>query len=1383
MRFFLALLFCLPLSACGFVGGELPCRGDSNCPDDSVCCDGTCRASCEAACGNGVVEAGESCDDGSRNADDGLCKTDCTEEVCGDGIVGPSEVCDDGNNVEDDSCTSNCILASCGNGQVDAGEDCDLGAANSDAPDAACRSNCLSPRCGDGIVDSGEVCDDGPRNGMPGNSCLADCTNLCGNGAIDSGEQCDEGAANSDAPDASCRTTCLTGGCGDGIVDSDEVCDNGSDNADDGLCKTDCTPETCGDGFVGPNEACDDGNTNDTDDCSNDCRLTTCGNGQLDPGEECDNGAANSDTEPNACRGSCLFPRCGDGVIDAGEACDDADLNDNDACISCVEATCGDGIVWTGVEECDNGAANSDTEPDACRTDCRTAYCGDGVRDSGEQCDDGNLIDTDYCPTACESQPIEPIRAPFAGEDSTTWNAVRFAPYSDTLFAMSSKSVFFRSDDLGQSWTRLCFLENGDSGYDTRIYVGATPDDPVYAVNRNKSYRVIASNGLCPSIGALHTNFHASPLTIATNGDVYRWDNETTFGTFMRSTDGGLSFSAIPHPIYDYATSSLRYATLATIPGTRERIIISVNNVGTYLYFPDDRTFLQVSENHYRGIKADPRANGYVYAAGSVSTDYGENWWPNSAYNLPNFWGLSLGGVGYRLTSSGGNLVLESASDMASPEWVSIYQTSGNETFYRVDTNSAGDSVVALIRGAIFLRAGADGTFEPVANVGEPYAPATLETTDGSNLYASTEGWNLQASSDGGMSWIEGFDTLRPSPDPARIVVHPAAPNRVFIYPDANNSTYDSTLAVSEDGLATGTVSSNGISSWKVISAVSITDPLVHYQFGGKVAKSTDGAQSFTTIQNNFPFFVWYPAAAVVHPGNSNLVYFVTEGSLYLYDATVRENSDVTSRAQSALGGDLVAGIEAYAIDTTARALRVISESGRVAISTDDGLTFNPANSNGPLGSGTCPNNRRHLVSNPANRDILVTACFFRNEGAAWSGDGGTSWVGLSAQPLWTALDCSVRSVTSVSSGAIFSCTNRGPVFVSYGTSSCGDGVAELPEFCDLGAANSNNPDAQCRPDCSPQRCGDGVQDSGEECDDGNHVDGDGCTKSCTVCGNGSVDGTELCDDGAGNSDMDGATCRTDCRPARCGDGVLSSPEEVCDDGNTIGGDGCRADCLGLEACGDGIIDPAGGEGCDDGQLNQDAPDMCRSSCVGPSCGDGIQDSGEECDDGNQDFGDSCTPFCTLDVAAEANCDDQDDDHDYVFDEGCGLVPPTSPPTSWVAYSFAYYGAAGVGCAGTRYVKASDRPEAPWLGAILCEGQLTYKLMLADAVDGVFYSLSDTSGFGEDHCDLVGGTSVPLSSYRTQSIPGYRRAEAGEAFTFATISNTQSSYDCGVTIP
>jgi MYXO-CTERM domain-containing protein len=50
---------------------------------------------------------------------------------------------------------------------------------------------------------------------------------------------------------------------------------------------------------------------------------------------------------------------------------------------------CGNGTV-DAQEECDNGAANSDRTPDACRLDCKRPKCGDGVVDTGEQCDPGS---------------------------------------------------------------------------------------------------------------------------------------------------------------------------------------------------------------------------------------------------------------------------------------------------------------------------------------------------------------------------------------------------------------------------------------------------------------------------------------------------------------------------------------------------------------------------------------------------------------------------------------------------------------------------------------------------------------------------------------------------------------------------------------------------------------------------------------------------------------------------------------------------------------------------------------------------------------------------------------------------------------------------------
>jgi len=111
--------------------------------------------------------------------------------------------------------------------------------------------------------------------------------------------------------------------------------------------------------------------------------------------------------------------------------------------------------------------------------------------------------------------------------------------------------------------------------------------------------------------------------------------------------------------------------------------------------------------------------------------------------------------------------------------------------------------------------------------------------------------------------------------------------------------------------------------------------------------------------------------------------------------------------------------------------------------------------------------------------------------------------------------------------------------------------------------------------------CGDGHVDAGEECDDGNSMNDDGCSSTCTeehepppppppepCCGDGHLDAGEQCDDGNLTSgDGCSATCVIELPPPPpppsepcCGDGHLDASEE-CDDGNTTGGDGCSSVC------------------------------------------------------------------------------------------------------------------------------------------------------------------------------------------------------------------------------
>ena len=61
-----------------------------------------------------------------------------------------------------------------------------------------------------------------------------------------------------------------------------------------------------------------------------------------------------------------------------------------------------------------------------------------------------------------------------------------------------------------------------------------------------------------------------------------------------------------------------------------------------------------------------------------------------------------------------------------------------------------------------------------------------------------------------------------------------------------------------------------------------------------------------------------------------------------------------------------------------------------------------------------------------------------------------------------------------------------------------------------------------------------------------------------------------------------------------CGDGFVDPPEESCDDGNHVDGDGCTAACV-LETCGDGVLNDRGREECEDGNLV--AGDGCGPDC------------------------------------------------------------------------------------------------------------------------------------------------------------------------------------------
>lgn len=174
-----------------------------------------------------------------------------------------------------------------------------------------------------------------------------------------------------------------------------------------------------------------------------------------------------------------------------------------------------------------------------------------------------------------------------------------------------------------------------------------------------------------------------------------------------------------------------------------------------------------------------------------------------------------------------------------------------------------------------------------------------------------------------------------------------------------------------------------------------------------------------------------------------------------------------------------------------------------------------------------------------------------------------------------------------------------------------------------------------------------------------------------------------------------------------CGDGLLNTVDEACDDGNNEPEDGCSEacaleehhvcpipgePCVSLEVCGDGLI--LGNEECDD---DNDQPlDGCDSECklesgwacpfvgvrcVAAECGDGIVAGFEQCDDGDAIEGDGCSDDCRLEEGWKCEMPGQDceittcldgvaegteqcDDANYDLGDGCGPFCQREPDCS-----------------------------------------------------------------------------------------------------------------------
>nr|XP_023662533.1 fibronectin type III domain-containing protein 1 isoform X1 [Paramormyrops kingsleyae] len=132
--------------------------------------------------------------------------------------------------------------------------------------------------------------------------------------------------------------------------------------------------------------------------------------------------------------------------------------------------------------------------------------------------------------------------------------------------------------------------------------------------------------------------------------------------------------------------------------------------------------------------------------------------------------------------------------------------------------------------------------------------------------------------------------------------------------------------------------------------------------------------------------------------------------------------------------------------------------------------------------------------------------------------------------------------------------------------------------------------------------------------------------------------------------------------------------------------------------------------------------------------------------------------------------------------------PPGGEPI-WIPFSFKYNTAQST-CKGSQFVKRTWYRK--FVGVVLCNS-LRYKIFMGEGLKDTFYSIGDTFGFGEDHCQFVdsyleGRTGPHSLSEFLPTTQGFYRSYRQEPVRFGPIGQRTPHtfvgwYECGVPIP
>lgn len=600
------------------------------------------------------------------------------------------------------------------------------------------------------------------------------------------------------------------------------------------------------------------------------------------------------------------------------------------------------------------------------------------------------------------------------------WQDVAISPIDEnTIYAKSLFNEIYKSEDGGTNWELQCEIDKdliSDTSLTGNLFVSKGSDKTAYLAIVNDLYRIErVHGGNCTNLTSGFSNMYngsyvTRSATTDTNGNLYFWEEKTGIGlNLWKSVDQGERFNLIT----THTAISTYYARMEIDPNDSNNMIMirGQNTAGQGVYRSTDggANWTFITSTPYQETQSPqflPGNSQYIFVNdGFYSTNGGLNWTSGGTTNYMNNSRFYLDGIaGYRFKDVAGGVELQRSADLTTlpPTWSGIKSLPKGQNDSHGKAISANATKIAIVsEGRLHISNNTGSSWTEIK-----YPNSNLRASDfainksQNKIYAALHGMRLIASNDSGANWNFQAALLE-----SNLYVQELGHTSVSINPLNENQIIMTTFGL------------YGQNYWPV--SITSTDDFATYQFNSSSSSQSFNSYGFdkvhsgnihrytpsttistfenygsssetTTTLLNFPnsnSANTYHQSLSIYPSNKNAGLIFTTSKAYRYQTLHRSWSEITSNLVSSVLPN-IAGNEVFRDSDGQYKIRAISNTGRMAISEDNGTTWGLQGLASPS-IGTC--SLRMIKTNIHDPNTIITYCP-DGELVSITNDKGNNW-------------------------------------------------------------------------------------------------------------------------------------------------------------------------------------------------------------------------------------------------------------------------------------------------------------------------------------------------------------------------------------------------------